>query len=225
MVAALALACAVVLGGVARVHGEPAALTEATVVERDAAVEIWVRLSRSTRYQSELMDSPWRLVLDFQDTAYRWAARPVPVGIDPVRELRGSQFRVGIARLVIELGQKVVYTIDEDREGLRIVLPRPAVAKPPPAPARPAAVRKPPPAGPLLYGVLMLDNRAHAYIYDPAVRQVQRYAVGDALGDAVIETIGERHVVLRSPSGRVELRVHAAQPAAAPKPAASARPR
>ena len=59
---------------VASGQGEPplAELREATIVERDAAAEVWVRLSRPARYQAELMDSPWRLVLDFEDTSYRW---------------------------------------------------------------------------------------------------------------------------------------------------------
>ena len=75
---------------VASGQGEPppAELIEATIVERDAAAEVWVRLSRPVRYQAELMDSPWRLVLDFEDTAYRWSVQPQPVEADPVRELR-----------------------------------------------------------------------------------------------------------------------------------------
>jgi hypothetical protein len=62
----------------------------------------------------------------------------------------------------------------------------------------------------------MLDAQAHAYIFDPATRQVRRYAVGDTVGDAVVETIAERHVVLRTPSGRVELRVEQPKPPPAP---------
>jgi hypothetical protein len=38
-----------------------------------------------------------------------------------------------------------------------------------------------------------------------------------------VETIAERHVVLKTPAGRVELRVEEARPAPAPPPAA--RPR
>jgi AMIN domain len=220
LVALLALPAAV------RGQGEPVELTEATLVEREGAVEVWVRLSRQARYQSELIDSPYRLVLDFEETAYRWTNQPVPVTADPVRQLRGSQFRKGVARLVIELQRKTTYTIDADREGLRIVIPRdeaagagkPAMASPL-APASPAA---PAPgsrslAVPLVYGIVRLDERAHAYIFDPATRQVRRYAEGDTLGDAVVETIGERTVVLKTPSGRMELRVEEPRPAATPR--------
>ena len=197
-----AVTLAVGAGGV-RAQGEPAALTEATIVEREGAVEVWVRLTRPARYQAELIDSPSRLVLDFDETAYRWSARPVPAGPEPVRELRGSQFRKGVARLVVELKRPVTYTIETDREGLRIVFPRDKAGAEPasrPAPRHGAG-------SPQLYGIVMLDAEAHAYIFDPALRQVRRYRVGDAVGDGVIETIGERHVVLKTPTGRVEMRV------------------
>jgi hypothetical protein len=207
----LLLAAAVLAWGPApvRAQGEPAALTEATVVEREGAVEVWVRLSRPARYQAEFMDRPNRLVLDFDDTVYRWGLRPVPVGPDPLRELRGSQYRKGVARLVIELRRQAIYTIEQDREGLRIIFGREVLAV---EPARAAGRRAEPAAtGPLVYGIVRLDHEAHAYIFDPALRQVRRYRAGDAVGEAVIETIGERHVVLKTPTGRVELRVDEGQ--------------
>jgi hypothetical protein len=175
-------------------------LTDATIVEHERAVEVWVRLTRETKYQSESMDGPDRLVLDFEDTTYRWTKVAIPVVADPVRVLRGSQFKKGVARLVIELQRKVPYTIESDREGLRIVIPK--SDKPTPAPAGTRVL-----ATPMVYGIIRLDDRAHAYIFDPATRQVRRYAEGDTLGDAVVETIAERHVVLRTPTGRVELKV------------------
>jgi hypothetical protein len=216
------------LPAAAAAQGEPSVeLTEATIIERDTAVEVWVRLSRETRYQSELMDGPYRLVLDFEDTAYRWVKYAVPVAADPVRQLRGSQYRKGVARLVIELHRKVAYTIDADREGLRIVIPREEAAgrAKPPAGVRPAPVTPAPSGGrslavPLVYGIIRLDERAHAYIFDPATRQVRRYAEGDPLGDAVVETIGDKHVVLKTPNGRMELRVDEGKPATAPRPLA-----
>jgi hypothetical protein len=222
-VLAVLLVALTALPPAAAVQGEPSVeLTEAAIIERDTAVEVWVRLSREARYQSELMDGPYRLVLDFEDTAYRWVKYAVPVAADPVRQLRGSQYRKGVARLVIELQRKVAYTIDADREGLRIVIPREEAA----GRAKPPAAAKPAPAlsgtrslaVPLVYGIIRLDERAHAYIFDPTTRQVRRYAEGDALGDAVVETIGERTVVLRTPSGRMELRVDEAKPDAVPRP-------
>ncbi|HET7341348.1 MAG TPA: AMIN domain-containing protein [Methylomirabilota bacterium] len=205
LAAALALAAVPVAA-----QEEPPALTEATIVDREGALEVWVRLTRPARYQAELIDSPDRLVVDFQDTVYRWRLTPVPVTLDPVRALRGSQFRRGVARLVIELRRRVPYTIEQDREGLRIVLSRVGAssrATPPPAPA-----------GPIVYGIVILDQDALAYIFDPASREVRRYRVGDTLADGVIEAIAERHVVLRTPGGRQELRVDATKPGAPSRP-------
>ncbi len=204
----------------AQITPAPVELTDATVVEHERAVEVWVRLSRETRYQSELMDGPDRLVLDFEDTAYRWTKVAVPVAADPVRVLRGSQFRKGMARLVIEFQHKVAYTIESDREGLRIVIPKAAPSVPRPAPSGGRSL-----APPLVYGIIRLDDRVHAYIFDPATRQVRRYAEGDALGDAVVESIGERHVVLRTPSGRMELPVNEPKPEAVPRPTDTTTPR
>ena len=210
MLARMRRALALVLLGVTLAtevgaQAAPGALTDATVVEREGAVEVWVRLTRPSRYQAEVIDSPHRLVIDFDDTAYRWTTRPVPVAPEPVRELRGSQYRKGIARLVVELRRPATYTIEQDREGLRIVFAREKAAAAEPA-SKPAPARRAP-AQPQVYGIVMLDAEAHAYIFDPAQRQVRRYRVGDAVGDAVIETIGERHVVLKTPTGRLELRV------------------
>jgi len=216
----------------ARGQAEPSIeLTEATIVERDEAIEVWVRLSRPAKYQGELMDGPWRLVLDFEDTAYRWTARPFPVSADPVRELRGSQFRKGVARLVIELRRKVTYVVEQDREGLRIVLAREgggiaAVPGPTAAPgAAPGPVSRTTSKEPVVYGIVRLDDNVHAYIFDPASQQVRRYAVGDAVGSGFVETIGERSVVLRTPSGRVELRVDEAKPDVLPAPPPTLTPR
>jgi len=198
----------------ARAQGDLGALTEATVVEREGAVEVWVRLSRTPRYHAELMDQPYRLVLDFDDTAYRWTSKAVSVVQDPLRELRGSQYRKGVARLVVELRRPAIYTIEQDREGLRIIFAREKIAIEPPARTTPRIAS----ARPLVYGIVMLDAEAHAYIFDPALRQVRRYRVGDAVGESVIETIGERHVVLKTPTGRLELRVEETKPDAAPAP-------
>jgi hypothetical protein len=219
-----------VLPAAARGQGEsPVELSEATIVEREGAAEVWVRLSRPTKYQAELMDSPWRLVLDFEDTAYRWSVRPQPIEADPVRELRGSQYRKGVARLVIELRRKVAYVVEQDREGLRIVLPREAVAAvPAPAPtarATPAPVPRSTSKEPLVYGIVTLNQQAHAYIFDPATQQVRRYAVGDTVGSGIVETIGERSVVLKTPTGRVELRVEEVKPDVLPAPPPTLTPR
>ena len=199
-------------------HAQPAAppaeLKDVAVVPGAGAVTVAIATSGAPKHQATLMDGPWRIVLDFEDCAYRWARNPVPVGREPVKEIRGSQYRKGIARVVIELTRRVPYTIEPHAEGLRVVL---GVAAPPAtaaAPAPPVAARPPEPEGPRLQGIVWRDEGSVAYIADPATKQIKRYQVGDALGDAVVEAIAERSVTLRTPRGPLELKLAPLRPAA-----------
>ncbi|MBI2016040.1 MAG: AMIN domain-containing protein [Candidatus Rokubacteria bacterium] len=224
-------------------HAQPAAppveLRDVTVVPGDAAVTVMIMTSGPPKPTVALMDGPWRIVLDFEGCEYRWAKNAVAVGREPVKEIRGSQYRKGIARIVIELTRRVPYTIEPHAEGLRVVLgvaappataaappvaktpaprapvlkaPAPAPAPPPAAP--PVAARPPEPEGPRLQGIVWRDEGSVAYIADPATKQIKRYQVGDALGDAVVEAIAERSVTLRTPRGPLELKLAPLRPAA-----------
>ena len=89
-------------------------------VADDVAVRI--KTSGPAKYQSSFIDSPDRLVIDLQGTTYTWNKPILKSETEPVREVRSSQFRVGITRVVVELTRKVGYRIDEDPDGLRVVL-------------------------------------------------------------------------------------------------------
>src|SRR6058998_104193 len=89
----------------------------------DATI-VHITTSGAARYHAEFMDSPSRLVVDLEDTVYAWRKAPLAVTESPVKEIRGSQYRKGIARLVIEFTRKVGYAIREDEDGLTIVVPR-----------------------------------------------------------------------------------------------------
>jgi len=56
-------------------------------------------------------------------------------------------------------------------------------------------------------GIIVRDDKAVAYIRDPKTKQVRGYRVGDRVGDAVIEKIGDREVVFTTPTGRIEVRL------------------
>ena len=121
-------------------------LRDVGVTTQADAVTVMVKMTGEVKYQAELVDRPYRLVLDFSDTSYGWRTTPLAVAAEPVREIRGSQFRRGVARVVVELTRKVGYAIREESDGLAIVIPtatsaRPAepVATTPPVP-KPAAV-------------------------------------------------------------------------------------
>jgi len=138
-------------------------LSDVTVTSQPDALTVHVKTSREPRYRAELIDTPSRLVVDLEDAVYAWRKTPLAVGAEPLRQIRGSQYRKGIARIVFELSRDVGYAIREESDGLAIIIPTAApgairsmvvkddAAAPPPAaaPARapaPAPVAAPEPA-------------------------------------------------------------------------------
>jgi len=123
---------------------EPARLSDVTVSPQSDSVTVFVKTSREAQYKADLVDSPSRLVIDLEDTVYAWRKTPLTVGKDPVRQVRGGQYRKGVARIVLDLTRTVGYAIREESDGLAIVIPTAAPAAPsvassattsPPAPA------------------------------------------------------------------------------------------
>src|SRR6266571_455386 len=140
MVVSLVLLLLVPAGGGAQT--EPARLSEVTVTPQTDSVTVFVKTSREPHYKADLVDSPTRLVLDLEDTVYAWRKTPLSVGKDPVKQIRGGQYRQGVARVVLDLTRNVGYAIREEPNGLAIVIPTSpmvAQAKPAPVPATPAA--------------------------------------------------------------------------------------
>jgi type IV pilus assembly protein PilQ len=95
-------------------------------------------------------------VLDFDDTTYGWRKTPLAVEAEPLKQIRGSQYRRGVARIVLELTRQVGYAIREERDGLAIVIPtaasarlaeqpavKPALAATPAIPVKPTAAKPP----------------------------------------------------------------------------------
>jgi type IV pilus assembly protein PilQ len=118
-------------------------------VERAAdGVTVRIKTSGPPKYQSSFIDSPSRLVIDFPGATYAWNKTRLNSDSEPVREVRGGQWKDSMARVVVELSRKVGYRIDKDSGGLSIVLEpsgtaqaekpaktRETTAKVPPAPA------------------------------------------------------------------------------------------
>jgi len=76
------------------------------------------------------VDSPTRLVVDLEDTVYAWRKTPLSIGVEPLKQIRGGQYRQGIARVVLDLSRTVGYAIREEPNGLAIVIPTAASAAP-----------------------------------------------------------------------------------------------
>src|SRR5258705_7224818 len=115
-----------------RAQTEPARLSDVTVTPQSDSVTVFVKTSREAQYKADLVDSPSRLVIDLENTVYAWRKTPLNVGKDPVKQVRGSQYRQGVARVVLDLSRSVGYAIREEPNGLAIGIP---TAMPPPAAA------------------------------------------------------------------------------------------
>ena len=193
----------------AQTRSSAVTLTDVTVEGEAQGASVRVRLSRPVKPRTMLLPDPWRLVLDFPNVEFRWNRTPASVGGDLIREVRGSQYEGGVARVVVELTREAVWALDRTPDGFRVTFPQTAAQ--PPAP-RPPTVPRPttaarPKGAPEVQGIIVRDEGAVAYIRDPQTNQVKGYRVGDKVGDAVIEKIGEREVVLTTPKGRIEVRL------------------
>src|SRR5438128_3156927 len=126
---------------------EPALLSDVTVSPQADSVTVFVKTSREAQYKADLVDSPSRLVIDLENTVYAWRKSPLAVGKDPVKQVRGAQYRQGVARVVLDLTRTVGYAIREEPDGLAIVIPTAASAAPPAVASAPAAAEaRPAPA-------------------------------------------------------------------------------
>jgi type IV pilus assembly protein PilQ len=122
----------------------PARLTDVSVDTKGDATNVTVKIGAAPKYSAALID-PRRLVVDFEDTEYEWRKTPLPGSSDPIKEIRGSQFRRGIARLVVQLSQPATYSVQDKADGIVIVLDSAAGAGPAPVPTA-APAPKPAPA-------------------------------------------------------------------------------
>jgi type IV pilus secretin PilQ/predicted competence protein len=121
--------------------GPPRELRDVKVEQRAAAVAVTVVTSGQPKYETTLLDSPVRVVIDINGTfaspRSRWTGVP-----EPLKEVRGSQFKPGTARPVVELNRKAGYRIEEGPQGLTVLIDAPAgpaTAETSPVPKRPAA--------------------------------------------------------------------------------------
>src|SRR4029453_12670352 len=128
MVVSLALLLLVPAGSGAQT--EPGRLSDVTVSPQKDSVTVFVKTSREPHYKADLVDSPTRLVVDLEDTVYAGRKTPLSIGREPLKQIRGGQYRQGVARVVLDLSRNVGYAIREEPNGLAIVIPTTAPAAP-----------------------------------------------------------------------------------------------
>src|SRR5688572_30526798 len=112
--AALALAVALLPWGAAAGEApqvDPALtqLRDVEVTEQRDFTVVKLRTSGAAKYRARLIGSPYRLVLDLEGAIYAGRAAPFAVGREPVKQVRGAQFREDVARVVVEFTRKVGY--------------------------------------------------------------------------------------------------------------------
>jgi type IV pilus assembly protein PilQ len=125
--------------GVAQTVDPSVQVKDVSVDRVDKGLAVRIKTSGPAPYHAVLIDSPTRLVIDVEGATSRWQRRmPLAQGFDPIREVRGSQWKPGISRVVVELTRAVGFCVEEGPEGLVAVLDS-APAKSADATARPAA--------------------------------------------------------------------------------------
>ncbi|HYB71348.1 MAG TPA: secretin N-terminal domain-containing protein [Candidatus Bathyarchaeia archaeon] len=132
--------------GLSQTADSPVQLKDVSIDRASDGVSVTVKTSGPTQYEAKLIDSPTRLVIDLSGTAYSSTKTRWTSGVDPVKEVRGSQWRKGIARVVVEMTRNDVgYHIDETPDGLVVAIETTngQAAKFDTAPATPKAASKP----------------------------------------------------------------------------------
>jgi len=153
-----------------------ATLENVSVVAVGDSVVVRLTTSQRPRYRVDVLDTPYRVVIDLDDTTYAWRRTPLTTVPGPLVQVRGSQFRKDVARVVIELKSRVPHSIREEGDSLLVALgtgssiataptvngrrpgaiarvaaaqapPRDAPTSPPPSPSTPS-VPAPPGTGP-----------------------------------------------------------------------------
>jgi type IV pilus assembly protein PilQ len=119
----VALSLAVTGIGSSQTADSPVQLKDVSIERASEGASVTVKTSGPAHYEAKLIDSPTRLVIDVSGASYSSAKSRWTSGVDPVKEVRGSQWRKGIARVVVEMNRTDVgYHIDETPDGLVIVV-------------------------------------------------------------------------------------------------------
>src|SRR5712664_3018379 len=127
----VALSLAVTGIGSSQTADSPVQLKDVSIDRASDGASVTVKTSGPAQYEAKLIDSPTRLVIDVSGATYGSAKSRWTSGVDPVKEVRGSQWRKGIARVVVEMTRNDIgYRIDETPDGLVVAIEsKPETAK------------------------------------------------------------------------------------------------
>src|SRR4026209_270426 len=118
-IAGLAIAVSLADAGVGSSQTTEVQLKDVSIERAFDGAAVTVKTSGPTQYEAKLIDSPTRLVIDLTGATYSSSKSRWMSGADPVKKGRGSQWRKGVARVVVEMNRTDVgYRIDETPDGL-----------------------------------------------------------------------------------------------------------
>jgi type IV pilus secretin PilQ/predicted competence protein len=113
-----------------------AMLEDVSVAAEGDSTVVRIKTSSPRRYQANLIDAPYRLVVDLEDTTYAWRKTLFVTAPGPLFQIRGGQYKNGVARVVLDLTSRVPYSIRDEGGTLVVVLEAPTANATHPAPAR-----------------------------------------------------------------------------------------
>jgi len=99
----------------------PIAMTGVQVSRQPDGIAVKLSTTEPPEYRVTLLPAPVRVVIDLEGT-YAWQRQPLTAGPPPIREIRGSQWRPGISRVVVELSDPVDYRVEKEPDGLLLPL-------------------------------------------------------------------------------------------------------
>jgi hypothetical protein len=92
-------------------------VTAVSVEWQDDALTVRLQTSRPPEYSATSLGSPARIVIDLPGARHAWSGH-LTANPEPIREVRGSQWKPDAARVVVELSRPVGYSIEERPDGL-----------------------------------------------------------------------------------------------------------
>jgi hypothetical protein len=99
-----------------------AKLLDVRVVPTDELVLVELRTEGAPAYRTSVLERPPRLVLDLAATRYKWSGRVGAALPVPITDIRGSQWKPLVSRLVVELAKPTKFRVHTIPDGLLVVL-------------------------------------------------------------------------------------------------------
>jgi len=124
-IAGLAVVVSLAVAGIgaSQAADSPVELKDVSIERAFDGASVTVKTSGPAHYDAKLIDSPTRLVIDLSGATYSSSKSRWTSGVEPIKEVRGSQWRKGVARVVVEMTRSdVAYRIDETPDGLVVAV-------------------------------------------------------------------------------------------------------